>query len=83
MLNTCRCFLLCAIAALLVACSEKPKEKPEAVIPHDHVWNAQTRALEKARNVEQQILDAAAARDQTIHKQSQKQVVIDTALFWI
>lgn len=71
MLNTCRCFLLCAIAALLAACPEKPKEKPETVIPHDHIWNAQTRALEKARNVEQQTLDAVAARDKAIDKQSQ------------
>ena len=71
MLNTCRCFLLCAIAVLLAACTEKPKEKPEAVNPHDHVWNAQTRALEKARAVEQQALDAAAERDRVIDKQSQ------------
>ena len=71
MMNTHRYFLLCAIAALLVACSEKPKEKPEAVRPHDHVWSGQTRALEKARDVEQQTLDAAAERDKVIDKQSQ------------
>ena len=69
--NFCRYFLLCVLTVLLVACSEKPKEKPEAVKPHDHVWSGQTRALEKARDVEQQILDAAAARDKVIDKQSQ------------
>jgi outer membrane biogenesis lipoprotein LolB len=61
----------CIVAALLSACSEKPKEKSEAFKPHDHVWSAQTRALEKAQAVEQQTLDAAAARDQEIDKQSQ------------
>ncbi len=71
MLNTCRCFLLCAITTLLVACTERPREKPEAANPHDHVWNAQTRALEKAQAVEQQTLDAAAARDREIDKQAQ------------
>ena len=67
MLNTCRYFLLCAIAALLAACSEKP----EVVKPHDHVWSGQTRALEKAREVEKMTLDAAAAKDRAIDKQSQ------------
>jgi len=71
MLNTCLYFLLCAIAVLLMACTEKPKEKPEAVKPHDHVWSEQTRALEKARDVEKMTLDAAAAKDQAIDKQSQ------------
>ena len=70
-MNFVRGLLIYVAFALLTACSEKSKEKPQAVNPHDHVWNAQTRALEKARAVEQQVLDAAAARDKVIDQQSQ------------
>jgi outer membrane biogenesis lipoprotein LolB len=69
-MNFIRSFLFCVVATLLAACSEKPKEKPEAANPHDHVWNAQTRTLEKASAVEQQTLDAAVARDREIDKQA-------------
>ena len=65
-----RYFLLCTLTALLAACSEKPKEKTEVSTPHDHVWNAQTQALEKARAVERQILDAATEKDRVIDTQS-------------
>jgi len=70
-MNTYHGLSLCVAALLVAACSEKPKEQPQAVNPHDHVWSAQTRALEKARAVEQQVLDAAATRDREIDKQSQ------------
>lgn len=69
-MNLIRGNVIVVLTTLLLACSEQPKEKPQAVTPHDHVWSAQTRALEKAQAVEQQTLDAAAAREREIDQQS-------------
>lgn len=65
-----RLTVLCALTVTLAACTEKPKEKTEIAPPHDHVWSTQTRALEKAQMLEQQALDAAAAREREIDQQS-------------
>ena len=44
--------------ALVTACSDREEKQ----IDDTHVWKGQTDALEKARNVEQLILDSTANR---------------------
>jgi outer membrane biogenesis lipoprotein LolB len=52
--------LLSAVALnLLIACSDRAAEHKTVADPHNHVWSDQTRALEKARGVEQAVQDAA------------------------
>ena len=60
-----RSLLIAALAALVVGCGGN-KEDPEGVIP-EH----QLKAMEKAENVEQTLLDADAARREEIDRQSE------------
>jgi hypothetical protein len=52
--------LLLLVALSLAACARQADEPKTASDPHDHVWSTQTRALEKARGVEQTVQDSAA-----------------------
>jgi len=69
-MNTSRILLVVALL-LISACSggedKTAKEKPA----DDHVWKAQTDALEKAKQTEQMIMDAAEQQKRKIEEQSQ------------
>ncbi len=56
-------------AVLLSACSNESDEQGE-VRKDDHVWKAQTEALEKARNVDKLLQDAAEKQRKKIDEQS-------------
>lgn len=61
--------LLLLGALALAACARQGEEPKTASDPHDHVWSTQTRALEKARGVEQTLQDSAAQRRETADAQ--------------
>ncbi len=62
--------LFLALAALAAAgCSKK--EDREAQTRDGHVWSTQTRALEKARDVERQVLEQAERQRKQIEEQAQ------------
>ena len=64
--------LLAAAALLgLAACSDKPEEATTKQAPQDHVWKAQTDAIDKARAVEGTLKDAASQIRQQIQEQSE------------
>jgi len=51
----------------MVACSES--DKPQKV-EQDHVWKGQTDMIDKAKNVEKMMQDAAALQQQKIDQQT-------------
>lgn len=68
--------LLLTISAILIACSDEDKaasdsssSKPQ--LTGEHVWKDQTDAMDKAREVEGLIQDAADKQRQTIDDQAQ------------
>lgn len=61
--------LLCCSVLLLGACSLDSDDESEE--PDDHAWKAQTDALDKARNVEQRLQDAAKEKRRALERQTQ------------
>lgn len=63
-----------ALSAGLSACSKGGEETTESAAPAqptaDHVWSDQTRALEKAKEVERMLQEAAERQRQAIEEQS-------------
>jgi outer membrane biogenesis lipoprotein LolB len=57
--------LICTSLVLLTACTGESRE------PGDHVWKAQTDALQKARDVEKVLQQRGAERKREIDAQSQ------------
>jgi uncharacterized protein YcfL len=58
-------FLLAATAVLLlIACDTEPPEKT--------VWDEQLKTMDKARDAEQQVLDAAELQRKAIEQQTQQ-----------
>lgn len=63
--------VLCLSVSLVSACSSESQNSNEAGASSSHVWETQTRALEKAKNVNNLVLDAAGARRKAIEEQAQ------------
>ena len=67
--------LFVTIMGLLSACSDggdkTPAQKPQQ--PAEHVFSGQQRALEKSKDVEQTLMDAAEQRGQEIEQQTGNQ----------
>ena len=63
-----------ALSAGLAGCSKSGEEATESTTPAqptaDHVWSDQTRALEKAKEVERMLQEAAERQRQAIEEQS-------------
>lgn len=57
-------YLLVAMAILLTACDQDPPEKT--------VWDDQLKTMDKARDAEQQVLDAAELQRKAIEQQTQQ-----------
>ena len=55
-----------ALAGIISGCSEPPAGAP----PAEHVWSDQTRALDKARAVEQSVLDTAGRHREELDRQT-------------
>lgn len=68
-MNTLFRLILCGSVMLFAACSAGDEE--ESSDDADHVWKAQTDALEKARQVEQLLQDAAEEKRRAMERQSQ------------
>lgn len=68
-----RCLALSAIViTMLSACSDNEEPRSEAAAPSgDHVFKAQTKALDKARDVGRQLGDAAARQEEAARKATQ------------
>jgi len=62
-----KCILIVTLSCLMVACSES--DKPQKV-EQDHVWKGQTDMIDKAKNVEKMMQDAAALQQQKIDQQT-------------
>lgn len=64
--------LLIPLALTLAACDASPPPQPQTEArPPDPVFETQIRAVEKARAVEGQVMDAAAAQKQQIDEAAQ------------
>ena len=56
---------------LLAACSSGEDQAGKASPAGEHVWKEQTGALDKAKAVEQTVMDAAAKQAEAVRKQSE------------
>lgn len=64
--------LLIPLALTLAACDASPPPQPQTEArPPDPVFETQIRAVEKARAVEGQVMDAAAAQKKQIDEAAQ------------
>ncbi len=61
-------FLLFISGSMLIACSDESSSGAEA--KEDHVWKEQTETINKAKEVEGMLLDAAENTHKTIEEQS-------------
>ena len=59
-------YLAFAIAVLLAACSGEDATQPSGPARGDHVWKTQTDMLDKARDVEDVLLDAGSQQRRQI-----------------
>jgi len=59
--------VICLSALMMTACSDDSADKVEK----DHVWKEQTDMIDKAKNVENLLQDAADAQQQKINEQTQ------------
>ena len=59
-----KCTLIVLAALWLAACDQEPPEKT--------VWDDQLKTMDKARDAEQQVLDAAEQQRQAIEQQTQQ-----------
>jgi len=57
-------YLLVVLALLLTGCEQEPPEKT--------VWDDQLKTMDKARDVEQQVLDAAEMQRKAMEEQTQQ-----------
>ncbi|MEE9286779.1 MAG: hypothetical protein V3W33_01750 [Gammaproteobacteria bacterium] len=64
-------FPLCLAIWLLSGCSSDTDNNNKPRSAEDHVWETQVHALEKAKGVEQTLMDAAARQRKTIDQESQ------------
>jgi hypothetical protein len=63
---------LIPLTLLLAACDASPPPQPQTEPPASQVFETQIQAVEKARAVEGQVLDAAAAQKQQIEAAAQQ-----------
>ena len=64
--------IVLALSVLSVAaCSNDSQNSNEAGASPSHVWKSQTRAVEKAKKVNNLVLDAAGARSTALEQQAQ------------
>ena len=63
--------VLCLSVSSAIGCSSDSQSSNEAGASQSHVWETQTRALEKAKNVNNLMLDAAGERRKTLEQQVQ------------
>ncbi len=61
--------ILCVYVLLVVACSTNDDDDYQPA--GDHAWKTQTEALDKARNVEQLLQDAAEDKRRAMEQQTQ------------
>ncbi len=61
--------LLGAVLFLISACSEDESATPEKKLSGDHVWKEQTQAIDRAKEVEGMLLDAADEQRKVIEEQ--------------
>ena len=59
-------FLLLLTFLLINGCSKEEKEKVSEQTKQDHVWKSQVQALEKAKDVEQVLINAEKNQRQII-----------------
>ncbi|MDH3900327.1 MAG: hypothetical protein OEU51_04695 [Gammaproteobacteria bacterium] len=65
--------LVIGAALLISACSDNgdtTASQPEAVKDGNHIWKTQTDQIERARDVEDVLLDSHAQQQQTIDEQA-------------
>ena len=63
-----KAIFIITIFIVITACSDQPSDNENA--QKDHVWKTQTDALEKAKQVEQQLNDAMLKQQQEIERQT-------------
>ena len=61
--------ILCGSLLLVVACSSNDDDDYQPA--SDHAWKTQTEALDKARNVEKLLQDAAEEKRRAMEQQTQ------------
>ncbi len=63
--------LLGSVLFLFSACSDDETAKPEKKLTGDHVWKEQTQTIDRAKEVEGMLLDAADDQRKVIDEQVQ------------
>ena len=63
--------ILSAALLLAFACSDDGKDTSEKKLSGDHVWKEQTQAIDKAKEVEGLLQDAATGQRKIIDEQAQ------------
>ena len=61
--------LLGTVLFLISACSDDESAKPEKKLSGDHVWKEQTQTIDRAKEVEGMLLDAADEQRKVIDEQ--------------
>jgi hypothetical protein len=67
---TARTLAICALLLMLGACGKNPDAGDRTDPQGDHVWKSQTDMMDKARAIEDTVMEQSARQRQTIDEQA-------------